>query len=428
MLSIGLMSGTSMDGIDASLLETDGEGVIKELASANITYSSSEKILLKSAEKSINQAQGDLASAKDNYLSSLESYFIEDLLIDKTKLRESIDNLAKTLDKKNPYQNLLGIDSIILYSTILHAELVEKLLLSAKKLPQEIGVIGYHGQTMYHNPDRQISLQIGDGALLAKITGIMVVNNFRNADIKAGGQGAPFAPVYHQALATRDNITPLIVANCGGIANLTVILDNKIENLIGFDTGPGNGLIDALVKKRSKGLISMDFNGQYGAEGKVNQEVLDAIFEKSILINQENYFEKSPPKSLDIRDMKMITELNSLSIQDACKTLEVFTADSIVSSLDMLSDKIKIPSRWILAGGGWHNPIIKNRLIDNLYKKYGSDTVVKMASEIGWNGESLEAQVFAYLAVRSLKNLPLSYPGTTRVTKPISGGVKHYPL
>jgi anhydro-N-acetylmuramic acid kinase len=371
MLSIGLMSGTSMDGIDAALLQTDGEGLIVELGHVHLPYSLEVIQALKMAEQQAKAGQRDFAAA--------------------TPL-----------------------------STHLHAEAVQALLNQTGHQASEIDVIGYHGQTVFHDAAQKISLQIGDGHLLARLTGIAVVNDFRQADLQAGGQGAPFAPVYHLYLAKRDGHLPLAVVNCGGIANITLIQDASLENLIGFDTGPGNGLIDSLVRQRTQNQQVMDRDGQYGGQGRVHQAVLDALFDKAILKHGENYFAKKPPKSLDIRDMHLIAELDALSIEDACATLEAFTAESIVRSLDHVDQPI--PRHWILAGGGWYNPVILRELQQRLQAKLGAVTI-EAADAMGWNSQALEAQIFAHFAVRHLKHLPLTVPGTTGVSRPVTGGV-----
>jgi len=314
---------------------------------------------------------------------------------------------------------------IISHSTSLHAQVVKELISKQNLSREEIDVIGYHGQTMFHQPDKKISIIVGDGQFLADELGIAVINDFRSNDIAHGGQGAPFAPIYHQALGIRDNKIPLAVLNCGGISNITIINSKVVTELIGFDTGPGNGLIDQLVFQRTKGKENMDQDGKYGEKGSVNQIVLDKLFEKSILKNGENYFKALPPKSLDFGDMKLIDELDSLSLEDAARTLEAFTAETIVRSLSLVSGPI--PRCWALAGGGWNNPVIKKELKDRLLLAIEDPLQVMTADEIGWNGRALEAQIFSYFAVRSLLNQPLSVPGTTRVSHPISGGKLYLP-
>jgi anhydro-N-acetylmuramic acid kinase len=239
--------------------------------------------------------------------------------------------------------------------------------------------------------------------------------------VAAGGQGAPFAPLYHQALAVRDHKLPVAVVNCGGIANITIIQDADESGLLAFDTGPGNGLIDRLIRQRTQGREGMDRDGHYGLQGKVCEKTLAALFAKSLMQEGKNYFELSPPKALDIGDMVLIPELETLSLEDACATLEVFTAESIVRSLKLVN--IPIPQHWILAGGGWHNPVILRELKSRL----GSGIQVMTADEAGWNSQAMEAQIFAYLAVRSLEKKPLSLPGTTRVPAPMTGGELYLP-
>ncbi len=422
LLSIGLMSGTSMDGIDASLLLTDGHATIKELASYQLDYANYTKLLLKSAERAIFKACGDLNLARNIYLQELRNYLSIELLLD--DIPKNLESLQKYLTNTIHFDCELSLDNIIRLSTLLHAEAVKSLLEISNCKAHDIHVIGYHGQTMYHNPTKRLSIQIGDGGLLANLTGIKVINNFRERDINLGGQGAPFAPIYHQALAIRDAKFPLIVANCGGIANLTIIKSKEFLDLQGFDTGPGNGLIDAFIKMRTQNAESIDFNGKYGSLGKVCQETIESLFASSALKNSENFYQKLPPKSLDIRDLRFVPELDKLSIEDGAATLEAFTVAAIVSSLEMLD---YVPDFWVLAGGGFNNPVIVKELRTRLYGFYKKEIDIVTASAVGWNSKSLEAQIFAYLAVRSLQDLPLSFPGTTGVSYPVSGGKQHNP-
>jgi len=367
-LAIGLMSGTSMDGIDAALIKTDGENVIEEIASISMPYTLETRNILKNSEAMIR-----LSHCSDEGASSL--------------------------------------------STALHIQAVRLLLHKAKYKFNEIDVIGYHGQTMYHNPEEKISIILGDGKLMSKALGITVVNDFRARDISRGGRGAPFAPLYHFALAKRDHKIPVAIVNCGGIANITIIHDDNPENMIAYDTGPGNGLIDRLVRMRTKGKEHMDKNGKYGMKGKVDLDILEILYAKSTFKNGQNFFDQRGPKALDINDMQLIPELDNLSLEDACRTLEAFTADSIVRSL-----KNSVPTHWILAGGGWNNPVILSEL-----KRRLSGSNVMTATESGWDNAALEAQIFAYLAVRSLKGLPLSFPNTTGVSEATCGGVQYLP-
>ena len=320
----------------------------------------------------------------------------------------------------------ITFEAVIKHSTLLHAGAVNQLLKQTGFTANHIDVIGYHGQTLFHRPNQQISVIVGDGQLLANLLGITVVNDFRSKDIAAGGQGAPLAPIYHQALAIRDHKIPAVIVNCGGIANVTVINNDQETDLIGFDTGPGNALIDRLIRQRTQGQYHMDRDGQFGQSGKINNAVLGALYEKSLIINGQNYFAmKFQPKSLDYGDMTLIPELNSLSLEDACATLEAFTADSIINSFNLIN--AEIPKYWILAGGGWNNPIIRQQLQQRLIAQWGNAVTVMTAEQAGWSSQAMEAQLFAFLAVRSLQNKPLSVPGTTRVPKPLSGGQIYFP-
>ena len=400
MLSIGLMSGTSMDGIDAALLETDGEFCIRDIGHMHFPYDARTKHLLKGAERAMHSAGGNIALAQATYARSLQDYLTHELGLN-----------------QGTHQETTSFEEVTRLSTALHQAAVLSLLEKTKTKPSEVDVIGYHGQTLFHQPHQMITYQLGDAQYLSEQLHISVVYDIRQHDIQHGGQGAPFAPIYHQALAIRDKTFPLAVVNCGGIANISLILGDTLNDLIGFDTGPGNGLIDALIRQRTNGRETMDFNGQYGLQGMVNPLVLKTLLAEAI---DGDYLLTPPPKSLDIRDLKLLPILNSLSIQDAAATLEAFTAESIVQSIKQF--KFPIPMRWVLAGGGWHNPVIKRELITRLRAHLGDTVEVMTADALQWNSDAMEAQMMAYLAVRSLKNLPLSAPGTTGVPTPLSGG------
>ena len=321
--------------------------------------------------------------------------------------------------------NAITLDDVIQHSTELHIEAVKKLLSKTGYDAKQIDVIGYHGQALFHRPSIKKSIIVGNGQYMADVLGVTVVNDFRSRDVAAGGMGAPFAPLYHHALAIRDNLFPVAVVNCGGIANITFINDADERNLIGFDTGPGNGLIDRLIRQRSQGKESMDTDGRYGKRGQVNNDVLKALHEKALIKDGSNYFFTRPPKSLDIGDMQLISELDALSTEDACATLEAFTAETIVTSLQLVD--MALPTDWVLAGGGWHNPVIRRELENRLRHRLGESVQIRTADEAGWNSQAMEAQLFAYLAVRSLQNKPLSMPGTTNVPEPLSGGQAYQP-
>lgn len=425
LLSIGLMSGTSMDGIDAALLETDGSAnLIKELGSVSLPYDPSFKILLNVAQYAVKAFHGDMDQARIYYNQAIVDYLTRELKIVKDDIAPSFKNLSNYLYGTEKSNNPITLDEIIRHSTHLHAVAISKLLKETGYKANQIDVVGYHGQTLLHRPCEKLTLSVGNGFDLAERIGITVINNFREHDVAAGGQGAPLAPLYHHALAKRDKKIPSVIVNCGGISNVSLI-NSAIEfDLIGFDTGPGNGLIDRLVRQRTQGEENMDANGQYGNRGTVDNKVLRALYEKSTIINGRNYFLEKPPKSLDIGDLELISELDSLSLNDACATLAAFTADSIIQSLELFNT---IPPCWILAGGGWNNPVIRYQLLHRLEKKIGKTIEMSSADEVGWNSKSMEAQIFAYLAVRSLQNKPLSLPSTTGVTKPLSGGRAYVP-
>ena len=416
-LSIGLMSGTSMDGIDAALIESDGLNHIKELGHSSLSYEPLFKIALKAAEYSVKKAKGDLKQAETNFSQTLDDYLT--LELKQTNTQKTLEDLSRIL------QGNVSLKNVMAHSTHLHAKIVKQLLAETEVPAEKIRVVGYHGQALFHNPRQAVSVVVGDGQMLANELAITVINDFRSNDIAHGGQGAPFAPLYHLALCVRDQLTPAAVINCGGISNITLISTEDPESLVAFDMGPGNGLIDRLVRQRTNGQEDMDRDGHYGQQGQVDERVLSALFEKALLKDSQNYFSLKPPKALDIGDLHLIPELDHLSLEDACRTLEAFTAESILRSLDFV--KTALPKKWILAGGGWNNPVILNELRQRLTQRLGADLKIQNADEIGWNSQALEAQIFAYLAIRSLKSLPLSLPGTTGVPKPLSGGCIYLP-
>ncbi len=431
MISIGLMSGTSMDGIEAALLETDGSpNILKALGHISLTYDPRFKILLKSAEYAVKKCVGNLEEAKIYYSQAIPDYIKEAFNINKkVDIDQKISNLSLYLYGENNFNSQITLDKIIEHSTALHGIAVKNLLKAQKINASDVNVVGYHGQTLFHNPARKISIVVGNGQQLADELGITVVNDFRSRDIEAGGCGAPFAPLYHYALAVRDNKLPIAVVNCGGISNISLILNKNEESVIGFDTGPGNALIDRLVRQRTQGKENMDTDGRYGKQGRVNKNILTLLSEKAIIKSGQNYLLQMPPKSLDYNDMVLIPELESLSLEDAGATLEAFTAETIVNSMDLLpfNSSLQLPKLWILAGGGWHNPVILKALKDRLRLKLGTDLKILTADEMGWSSQAMEAQIFAYFAVRSLQNKPLSVPGTTGVPHPTSGGRTYYP-
>jgi len=384
-VAAGLMSGTSMDGIDGTLMITDGERLIKDIGSYSLDYEPFFKSLLKACEQAVLENEGDLKNARQDF------------------------------NKKN---KSITFEMVIEKSTDLHAQVITQLLKITGYKAKSVDIVGYHGQTLFHRPGNGITVQVGNGQRLADEISISVVYDFRTNDVNHGGQGAPFAPLYHKALANQAGLTPVVIANCGGISNITIIGTTDKE-LYAYDCGPGNTLIDRFVQ--SKIGKEMDKDGLYGSKGEVSEKVLHALRKNAVRFKDgSNYLDKAPPKSLDVNDLKLIPEVNALNLQDGCATLEAFTAECIVESLAAL--KFPIPKLWVLAGGGWKNKIITSQLEQRLRPKLGTQLRVQHADQVGWNGKAMEAQIFAYLAVRSLRKLPLSLPGTTGVPKPLTGG------
>jgi anhydro-N-acetylmuramic acid kinase len=359
---IGLMSGTSLDGIDAAILETDGETVAMPGPALTVSYGPEAREMLRTA----------LALAA------------------RTPREEPIPAEISSAERK---------------LTELHAEAVKALLGKAGLSAADIGYMGFHGQTILHRPSERWTWQIGDGALLARLTGIAVVNHFRDADVAAGGQGAPFVPLYHQVL-TRDLARPVVVVNIGGVANVTYVADNG--ELIAFDTGPGNAAIDDWAFAHIGEPVDRD--GKLAHAGRVDEAMLARMLEHPA-------FTLPPPKSLDRLDFPM-SAVTGLSAADGAATLTAFTAAAIARAQEHLP---QTPKMWIICGGGRHNPVLMEALRARLPGK------VLAAEEVGWRGDFLEAEAFAYLAMRSVQGLPLSVPSTTGVPYPLTGGVLHRP-
>ncbi len=279
-----------------------------------------------------------------------------------------------------------------------------------------IDVIGFHGQTVLHRPDAGETIQIGDGRRLATRTGIAVVEQFRAADVGAGGQGAPFAPLYHAALA-RELAKPVAIVNIGGVANVTWIGPAEAGSerggeapVLAFDTGPGNALIDDWVAARQG--LAMDEDGRLAAAGRVDEALLEILL-------AHPYFAATPPKSLDREDFAgALDTLAPLAAADGAATLSALTARSIAAARAFMP---AAPARWLICGGGRRNPVLLAQLADAVAAP------VAAVETVGWRGDSLEAEAFAFLAVRSLKRLPLSLPTTTGVAKPLTGGVLRRP-
>jgi len=263
-----------------------------------------------------------------------------------------------------------------------------------------VDLIGFHGQTISHAPAIGHTCQIGDGALLAAMTGIKVVNDFRTADVRAGGQGAPLVPVYHQALGSKLD-KPVVFLNIGGVANVTYV--GKDGELIAFDTGPGNALIDDWMLRKSG--HKFDAEGKIALSGKVDRVLLNKLL-------SHPFFSVPAPKSLD-RNAFVSQAWESLSLADGTATLAAFTVHSIVESFKHFPSP---PQQFIVAGGGRHNQFLMQQLQQQL------KVPVSSIDALGLDGDAIEAEAFAYLAVRSIKGLPISFPTTTGVPEPMTGG------
>ena len=286
-----------------------------------------------------------------------------------------------------------------------HARAVDELLRTSGTRAADVDVIGFHGHTILHNPEIGRTWQIGDGAALARETGIDVVHDLRAADVAAGGQGAPLAPVFHRAMAA-TMARPLSVLNIGGVANVTWIGPGA-QDLIGFDAGPGNALIDDWMRRRAG--RPFDADGRTAAAGRADPVRLAGMMTHA-------YFAAPPPKSLDRDAFTNIAAkaLADVSTEDGAALLTAFTVAAVARAAAHLP---QAPKRWIIVGGGRRNATIMAGLRARL------SAAIISGDEIGWSGDAIEAQAFGYLAVRSRRGLPISYPGTTGVPKPMSGGV-----
>lgn len=347
---IGLMSGTSLDGVDAALLRTDGVSEIEVLGSLAIPYN--------------------------------------------LKLRKEIRSILGS-DEVTEFVRKVERDL-----TLEHVFAVRKLLTQERLSYSDIRLIGFHGHTIFHQPAIGRTWQVGDAKLLAKKTGIDVIADFRSADMSAGGEGAPLVPVFHSALSRKCEL-PVVILNLGGVANVTWV--GPDNGLVAFDTGPGNALIDDWMY--AKEGISQDVDGQLAAIGKVEEGVLKELL-------KHPYFDRKPPKSLDRNEFDLGLA-SRLSTADGAATLTAFTAAAVVRSKVFFPIT---PKYWLVSGGGRNNPSLMGALTKLL------EEPVMPVEKMGWNGDCLEAQAFAYLAVRSLYNLPLTYSSTTGVISPTHGG------
>lgn len=361
--AIGLMSGTSLDGVDVAFLATDGERIERFGPAGYRPYTEFEHALLRCA----------LAAA------------------------------ASLTDRTARPGVLAEAEALITHA---HAEAVERLFADHHLSARDVEVVGFPGQTVIHRPDQRLTVQIGDGRILARQLGIAVVQDFRAADVAAGGQGAPLTPVFHRAMVkTIDRPHPVAILNIGGVANLTFV--DRDADPMACDTGPGNALIDDFMRARTGALYDVD--GAAAACGRPD----DAFIARLLA---DPFFDRKPPKSLDRNAFALADPgLPEFSVPDGAATLSALTVEAVVRALPHLPT---LPRTWIVAGGGARNLTLMRLLAQRL-----APATVETADQVGWSAKALEAQAFAYLAVRCLRRLPITFPTTTGAPRPLSGGV-----
>lgn len=361
--ALGMMSGTSMDGVDAAILLTDGEGVHGFGPRLFRPYGEADRALLRAA---LAEARGIVhRDARPGVLAEAEAMV-----------------------------------------TARHGDAAAALLQESAAAGLEVAVIGFHGQTVFHAPDRRLTVQIGDGAGLARRLGLPVVHDFRAADVAAGGQGAPLVPVYHRALAAYAGLSPpAAFLNIGGVANVTLIAADG--SLRAFDTGPGNAILDDIVAA-SLGQ-RYDEGGAFAASGTADMALVKA------LLDSESYFSEKPPKSMD-RNMitASMVDRPGLSAADRAATAVALVAESVARAFRL---QVPAPQRVIVCGGGARN----GTMLGAIARTTGADVVT--ADSLGLSADFIEAEAFAYLAVRRLNGLPASFPETTGVPVAMAGGV-----
>lgn len=351
---IGTMSGTSMDGVDVSLLQTDGQNEVEQIAHSYVAYPHDFHQQMRMLELQIHQSHGDL--------SVVDAHFMTDVV-----------------DKLTRY----------------HIKAIKKLLKHAKLEAKQIKAIGCHGQTFYHQPEKHMTHQLINADMLKNQLGIPVISKFRQFDVLMGGQGAPLAPVYHLALMNKLQKIPCIVINCGGIANATVLPTCDFDDTTAFDIGPGNVLLDRWVRIKTNFSESIDKDGKYSTKGKVNQFYLNKLMEHACL--KKDYLALPLPKSLCTSDFVFPKGFESLSIEDGAATLVAYTVEMIYLSLERFNIKT-----WVLAGGGWKNPEITGAL-----SKRATDINLISAEALNIKNDAIEADIFAYCTARKALGLPI---------------------
>ena len=367
--SIGLMSGTSMDGVDISIIQSDGQ------------Y---------------------------QFYNILDKYFEYDVELQAELIR--LRNLVLGENDLFKYSKELG--NLERKITVFHAEKINQILLKYK---HEIDLIGFHGQTIFHEPQKKITKQLGDGKLLSQLLKKKVVYDFRQKDIENDGQGAPLTPIFHYLISNIVNEKfktgfPIGFINIGGITNLTWIKSisgNFEDNISAFDVGPGNCLIDEWVRKNSN--KKFDENGNISKAGEIDQLITNQI--------TENFNIKSYSKSLDVKDFDN-SFARGLSFENGCSTITNFTGYLIAKGIESIGTNNRV--KYLISGGGRKNCSLIDCIKDNLNNK--KDFILENIDKYGFNGDYIESQAFAYLAIRSFLNLPISFPNTTGCANPTVGG------
>ena len=364
--SLGLMSGTSMDGIDASIIRSDGE---------------------------------------NEYESTFDEFFEYD-----QALYKDLVNLRNKINSTNDIiVNSELVSEIERKITLYHAEICNKIM---NKSDYEVDLIGFHGQTIFHDASQKISKQLGDGSLLSSLLKKDVIYNFRANDIANGGQGAPLAPIFHNLIINKNKIElPVFILNIGGIANITIITSNKNDDLISYDIGPGNCLLDEWVRKHTS--YRYDLNGKTASIGKIDEIILNQATENFENIN------KNKNLSFDIKDFDL-SFVRGLSYEDGLSTLTKFTSEIICDSIIKNTKKDKINKINLLVCGGGRKNLT---LIENIRNKLPNNINLDLIDDYNINGDFIESQAFAYLAIRSLLKKEISFVKTTNVKKSCTGGI-----
>ena len=366
--SLGLMSGTSGDGVDASVIRSDGETKYKVILDKYFKYN-------QDIYKNIHNLKDKINNSKD---------------------LENLSKELKSLEKE---------------ITLFHAKVIKEIINGSEMGGLNIDLIGFHGQTVFHNAKEKISRQLGDGKLLSQLTKKTVIYDFRQNDLKNNGQGAPLTPIFHQQMVIQNKIDlPVCVLNLGGIANITAVLSHEHETMRSYDIGPGNCLIDKWIRENSKKQYDQD--GLIAQSGKKNEAIFRQLIEKSPQVKDETRL------SLDINNFD-ISFVRSLSLEDGAATLVEFTVRLLSSALLIILGGTR-NKLWkiVVCGGGRKNKFLMKRLSENIFK----NIVIQSIDDYGIDGDFVESQAFAYLAVRSYLKLPISFPNTTGCLNSCTGG------